>query len=123
MDDQNSARLTQILRDAVYHGKYLIGVTILKQNGTLEHHLESCLFPVEDMLPAHNKIRELIISSLEKETAKTVAEFIMEPADKIIPITGDDLKPKSSKTKTSSGKKQKEDLSSEQDSEEPSDER
>jgi len=45
---------------------YMVGVTILKE-GELSHHFFSDKFPFVDMLKSHNKVKNLIINTLEED--------------------------------------------------------
>jgi len=45
---------------------YMVGVTLLK-DGELSHHFFSDKFPFMDMLKSHNKVKDLIIRTLEED--------------------------------------------------------
>jgi len=45
---------------------YMVGVTILKE-GELSHHFFSDKFLFSDMLKSHNKVKELVVRTLEED--------------------------------------------------------
>ena len=45
---------------------YMVGVTILKE-GELSHNFFSDKFPFVDMLKSHNKVKDLIVNTLEED--------------------------------------------------------
>jgi len=50
---------------------YMVGVTILK-GGELSHNYFSDKFPFVDMLKSHNKVKELIVRTLEEDPSISV---------------------------------------------------
>ena len=69
MSDESEKQSTIDLAKKLQETKgFMVTVTIIKEDGSLEHNLFTRNFPVTDMLPAEKKHKELIVEHLESFT-------------------------------------------------------
>lgn len=57
--------LSRVVRDAIETGRYLVGITIMREGGKLDHFVSWRNFPIEDVFRSHYQVKLLIENKLE----------------------------------------------------------